>query len=159
MRERRLTGIRAGSIGFIFQTFNLIPTLSAAENVEAALVPLGVGHARRRARARAALTAVGLGERLHHLPSSCPVASSSGWQSRVRSSRSRGCCWPTSPPAISTRALATRSSDLLKALWRRHGLTMVVVTHDSTVAARAQRLGLMRSGRLTVTQAANQPPA
>ena len=48
---------------------------------------------------------------------------------------------------------------LLQRLWRSRGLTMVLVTHDSTVAARAQRLGLMRNGRLTITQAANQPPA
>jgi putative ABC transport system ATP-binding protein len=48
---------------------------------------------------------------------------------------------------------------LLQRLWRSRGLTMVLVTHDSTVAARAQRLGLMRNGRLTITQAANQPRA
>ena len=78
------------SIGFIFQTFNLIPTLSAAENVEAALVPLGVGHARSAGRGpRAALTAVGP-RRPAASPaaSSCPVASSSGWRSPVRWSRS-----------------------------------------------------------------------
>jgi putative ABC transport system ATP-binding protein len=48
---------------------------------------------------------------------------------------------------------------LLQRLWRSRGLTMVLVTHDSTVAARAQRLGLMRNGRLTITPATNQPPA
>ena len=61
--EGPLTKVRAASIGFIFQTFNLIPTLSAQENVETALVPLGVAPAKRRGQAREALTEVGLGDR------------------------------------------------------------------------------------------------
>ena len=60
MRETQVTKVRAVSMGFIFQTFNLIPTLSALENVEVALVPLGVGAAERQARATAALENVGL---------------------------------------------------------------------------------------------------
>ena len=65
--------MRAASIGFIFQTFNLIRTLSAQENVEAALVPLRVGTAQRQAsRAAQALADVGLGDRLRHLPSELP---------------------------------------------------------------------------------------
>ena len=63
LSESKLTKVRAASIGFIFQTFNLIPTLSAQENVETALVPLGVAPAERRTRAREALAEVGLGER------------------------------------------------------------------------------------------------
>src|SRR5450432_2502564 len=63
LRESQVTKVRAASIGFIFQTFNLIPTLSAQENVEAALVPLGVGANQRRAQALAALESVGLGDR------------------------------------------------------------------------------------------------
>ena len=69
LRETQLTRLRAKSIGFIFQTFNLIPTLSAAENVEAALIPLGVIQAGRRALIAAALDAVGLADRAAHLPS------------------------------------------------------------------------------------------
>src|SRR5579859_1180466 len=69
LRETEVGQIRAKSFGFVFQTFNLIPTLSAQENVEAALVPLGVKAVERRARATAALTDVGLAERLRHLPS------------------------------------------------------------------------------------------
>jgi putative ABC transport system ATP-binding protein len=69
LRESRLTKVRATSIGFIFQTFNLIPTLSAQENVETALVPLGVNPAERRKRATQALEEVGLGYRGRHLPS------------------------------------------------------------------------------------------
>ena len=60
MRESQVTGVRASSIGFIFQTFNLIPTLSAQENVEVALVPLGTAAAERRERAAEALASVGL---------------------------------------------------------------------------------------------------
>src|SRR6266436_1128701 len=69
LRESQLTQVRATSVGFIFQTFNLIPTLSAQENVETALVPLRVASAQRQKRAVRALTDVGLGERARHLPS------------------------------------------------------------------------------------------
>ena len=68
LRETQLTRLRAESIGFTYQTLNLIPTLSAAENVEAALVPLGTGQSERRARVAAALDAVGLADRADHLP-------------------------------------------------------------------------------------------
>jgi putative ABC transport system ATP-binding protein len=83
LRESQLTTVRATSIGFIFQTFNLIPTLSAQENVEAALVPLGVDAAQRRERARLALAEVGLGDRAGHLPSEL----SGGQQQRVAIAR------------------------------------------------------------------------
>ncbi|RPF33045.1 ABC transporter family protein [Streptomyces sp. TLI_185] len=67
--EAKLTRVRAEKIGIIFQSFNLIPTLTAQENVETALVPLGVKPAERRRRASEALNSVGLGERLTHAPS------------------------------------------------------------------------------------------
>src|SRR5258708_18533693 len=69
MRESQVTKVRATSIGFIFQTFNLVPTLSAQENAAAALVPLGIRAADRRARAAKSLADVGLGDRARHLPS------------------------------------------------------------------------------------------
>src|SRR5215469_6439798 len=68
MTEAQLTGVRAARVGFVFQTFNLISTLSAIENVEAALVPLGTPDAQRRERAAAALAAVSLADRAGHLP-------------------------------------------------------------------------------------------
>ena len=75
--------VRASSFGFIFQTFNLIPTLTAQENVEAALIPLHVHHAKRRGRVMAALDSVGLGDRAHHLPAEL----SGGQQQRVAIAR------------------------------------------------------------------------
>jgi len=94
MSESRVTKVRAAMIGFIFQTFNLIPTLSAAENVEAALVPLGISAAQPRSRASEALSDVGLGERLRYLPSE-------------------------RHPATSTKTPGTRSSPR----WRTSGAT------------------------------------
>jgi putative ABC transport system ATP-binding protein len=150
MRESRLTRVRAASIGFIFQTFNLIPTLSAEENVAVALVPLGVRAAERKARARQALTSVGLGERLRHLP----LELSGGQQQRVAIARAL-----VKEPKVLLADEPTGNLDegtrdeiigLLDTLWREHALTMVIVTHDSTVAARAQQIALMRNGLLTV---------
>jgi putative ABC transport system ATP-binding protein len=77
--ETQLTRLRAQLMGFIFQTFNLIPTLSAAENVETALIPLGISGAGRRTRIAAALNAVGLADRAGHLPTEL----SGGQQQRV----------------------------------------------------------------------------
>ena len=83
LREAEVTRVRATSIGFVFQTFNLIPTLSAQENVEAALVPLHVSAAARRQRAAVALETVGLGDRLRHVPGEL----SGGQQQRVAIAR------------------------------------------------------------------------
>jgi len=156
MREASVTKVRARFIGFVFQAFNLIPTLSAAENVEVALVPLGVRAAERKARAEAALTAVGLGERLRHLPSEL----SGGQQQRVAIARAL-----VKEPTVLLADEPTGNLDegtrdeiigLLENLWRSRGLIMVLVTHESAVAARAQRVGVMRDGLLTVTPAAAQ---
>jgi putative ABC transport system ATP-binding protein len=150
MRESEVTRVRATSIGFIFQTFNLIPTLSAQENVEVALAPLGAGSAARRAQAAAALASVGLEERTRHLPSEL----SGGQQQRVAIARAL-----VKEPKVVLADEPTGNLDegtrddimgLLEKLWREHGLTLIVVTHDSTVARRAQRIGIMREGRLTI---------
>jgi putative ABC transport system ATP-binding protein len=153
LRESKLTKVRATSIGFIFQTFNLIPTLSAQENVETALVPLGVHPAERRERARQALAEVGLGDRAGHLPSEL----SGGQQQRVAIARAL-----VKRPSVLLADEPTGNLDegtrdeiiaLLGDLWREHGLTLVMVTHDSPVARRAQQIGLMRDGRLQVRPA------
>jgi putative ABC transport system ATP-binding protein len=152
LREGELTAVRAKSIGFIFQTFNLIPTLSAQENVEAALVPMRTGAAARRDRAASALADVGLGDRLRHLPSEL----SGGQQQRVAIARAL-----VKEPTVLLADEPTGNLDedtreeiiaLLEALWRDRGLTLVLVTHDSPVARRAQRLGVMRNGQLSIKQ-------
>jgi putative ABC transport system ATP-binding protein len=153
MRESRVTRIRARRIGFVFQAFNLIPTLSAAENVEVALVPLRMSPAARRARARQALDAVGLGDRLAHLPSQL----SGGQQQRVAIARAAvkepDVLLADEPTGNLDEGTRDEIIDLLAELWRERGLTMVIVTHDSVVAARAQRVAAMRDGRLTITRA------
>jgi putative ABC transport system ATP-binding protein len=160
LRETEMTKVRATSIGFIFQTFNLIPTLSAQENVETALVPLHVSDSSRRSRATEALNSVGLGDRLRHLPSEL----SGGQQQRVAIARAL-----VKEPKVLLADEPTGNLDedtrdeiigLLEKLWQQNGLTMVVVTHDSSVARRAQRLGTMKDGKLTVKQARlAAPPA
>jgi putative ABC transport system ATP-binding protein len=150
LRESQLTQVRAASIGFIFQTFNLIPTLSAQENVETALVPLDVTAAERRDRASRALADVGLGERARHLPSEL----SGGQQQRIAIARAL-----VKQPQVLLADEPTGNLDegtrdeimtLLEQLWDQLGLTLVMVSHDSAVAGRAQRTGRMENGLLTV---------
>jgi putative ABC transport system ATP-binding protein len=150
MRESQLTSVRAASIGFVFQTFNLVPTLSAQENVEAALVPLGIGSAQRRTWATQALEEVGLGERARHLPSEL----SGGQQQRVGIARAL-----VKEPKVLLADEPTGNLDvdtrddiisLLDRLWRERGLTLVLVTHDGYVARLAQRVGVMKQGQLSI---------
>jgi putative ABC transport system ATP-binding protein len=159
LREAEVTRVRATSIGFVFQTFNLVPTLSAQENVEAALVPLRVPADVRRQRAALALDALGLGDRLRHVPGEL----SGGQQQRVAIARAL-----VKEPKVLLADEPTGNLDedtrdeiigLLEATWRERGLTMVLVTHDSTVARRAQRIGVMKNGRLTFRQPARAQAA
>ena len=159
MRESQVTRVRASSIGFIFQTFNLIPTLSAEENVEVALVPLGTAAAERRERAAEALASVGLAERLRHLPSEL----SGGQQQRVAIARAL-----VKEPTVLLADEPTGNLDegtrddiiaLLEQQWRKRGLIMVLVTHDSAVASQAQRLAIMTNGLLAVRREADAAPA
>ncbi|HEY7432432.1 MAG TPA: ABC transporter ATP-binding protein [Streptosporangiaceae bacterium] len=156
LREGQVTRVRAESIGFIFQTFNLIPTLTAAENVEAALAPLGVAASERRSRAAAALAGVGLAERVRHLPSEL----SDGQQQRVAIARAL-----VKDPKVLLADEPTGNLDegtrdeiitLLEKLWTSRGLTLIVVTHDSVVARRARRRALMTDGHLTMSEETGQ---
>jgi putative ABC transport system ATP-binding protein len=159
LRETQLTALRAEKIGFIFQTFNLIPTLSAAENVEAALIPLGASAASRRAKIAAALAAVGLADRAGHLPTEL----SGGQQQRVAIARAL-----VKQPTVVLADEPTGNLDedtrddiiaLLEKLWHERGLTLVLVTHDTAIARRAQRTSLMSNGRLTIHQATGSATA
>ena len=147
-----MTRIRATSTGFIFQTFNLVPTLSAQENVETALVPLGVSGGERRARAARALADLGLADRARHLPGEL----SGGQQQRVAIARAL-----VKEPKVLLADEPTGNLDegtrdeiigLLEKLWRERGLTLVLVTHDSSVARKAQRVAVIRDGKLSIRQ-------
>ena len=151
LSDAELTRVRATAIGFIFQTFNLIPTLSAAENVEAALIPLRVsGATQRRRLVAAALDSVGLADRAGHLPSEL----SGGQQQRVAIARAL-----IKEPKVLLADEPTGNLDeetrdeiiaLMEKLWRERGLTLVLVSHDGAIARRAQRTAVMSRGRLTL---------
>jgi len=145
---RELADIRLRAFGFVFQTFNLIPTLTALENVEAKLAPTGVSASALRERAVALLDEVSLGDRAEHLPTQL----SGGEQQRVAIARALA----TEPRVVladePTGNLDSRTGaeivDLLTSLSAEHNQTVVLVTHDHDVAAKAQRALQMQDGRL-----------
>lgn len=146
--DGRLTSVRAHDIGFVFQGFNLIPTLTAQENVETALAPMKISSAERKRRASEALAAVGLADRGRHLPSEL----SGGQQQRVAIARAL-----VKDPRVLLADEPTGNLDedtrdeimeLLEGLWRDRGLTLVIVTHDSSVAKRAQRRLHIKHGQV-----------
>ncbi|MEU7019062.1 ABC transporter ATP-binding protein [Streptomyces sp. NPDC046203] len=152
LSERRLTAVRARTMGFVFQSFNLIPTLTAQENVETALVPLGTRAAERRRRAAEALESVGLAERAGHLPSEL----SGGQQQRVAIARALvkrpKVLLADEPTGNLDESMRDEIVELLDGLWKEHGLTFVMVTHDSAIARRAPRLATLRKGRITIKE-------
>ncbi|MFD7032885.1 ABC transporter ATP-binding protein [Streptomyces sp. NPDC059917] len=152
LSEARLTRVRAQNIGFVFQSFNLIPTLTAQENVETALVPLGLKAKARREQAAEALDSVGLAERMGHLPGEL----SGGQQQRVAIARALvkkpKVLLADEPTGNLDESTRDEVMDLLEGLWKEHGLTFVMVTHDSALAKRAPRLATIRRGRVTVTE-------
>ncbi|MQY03041.1 ABC transporter ATP-binding protein [Actinomadura macrotermitis] len=148
MKESEVTRIRATTIGFIFQAFNLIPTLSAQENVEAGLVPLGLSPDERRERAQEALRSVKLADRGHHLPSEL----SGGQQQRVGIARALAkeprVLLADEPTGNLDEDTRDDIIDLLEEVRQRYRLTMILVTHDTSLAHRAPRVGVMRNGLL-----------
>jgi putative ABC transport system ATP-binding protein len=147
--DRALTDIRSQKIGFIFQQFNLIPTLTAAENVAIAIPRNAMSKSERRARAADLLGRVGLGSRLHHLPTRL----SGGEQQRVAIARALA----NAPEVIvadePTGNLDSESAAEVMALLlelRSEGtVTVIVATHDEEVARQASRRVRMRDGRIT----------
>ena len=143
-----LTELRLRAFGFVFQTFNLIPTLTALENVEAKLAPTGLPKDELRRRAAMLLDDVGLFERADHLPSQL----SGGEQQRVAIARAL-----VAEPRVvladePTGNLDSRTGadvvDLLTALSEKRRQTVVLVTHDAEIAAKAHRSVPMQDGRL-----------
>jgi putative ABC transport system ATP-binding protein len=158
--ERRQALVRNRKIGFIFQSFNLIPRTTAAANVELPLAYSGVKPAERKARAIAALERVDLGDRLTHVPSKL----SGGQQQRVAVARAI----VTNPVLLladePTGALDSHSTaeilDLFDEL-NRAGRTLVVITHEDDVASRAKRVVRLRDGEIIMDErisALSDPP-
>ncbi|GIW05836.1 MAG: macrolide ABC transporter ATP-binding protein [Dehalococcoidia bacterium] len=150
--ERELTIHRRRVVGFIFQSFNLLPRLRAVENVELPLVWSGVGAAERRRRAIALLERVRLGHRLEHLPSEL----SGGEQQRVAIARALinnpALLLADEPTGNLDSATGREILTLLTELNRERGLTIVLVTHDPEVAAIAGRRVRLRDGRIEAVE-------
>ncbi|HYH47836.1 MAG TPA: ABC transporter ATP-binding protein [Thermoanaerobaculia bacterium] len=149
--DAALTDVRRHLIGFIFQSFHLVPRLTALENVELPLVfagaALDLGRGERRQRARAALAAVGLGERAGHRPNQL----SGGERQRVAVARATILGPKVLLADEPTGNLDTTSGRQILELLERlndEGLTLIVVTHDPAVAARADRVMVMVDGRI-----------
>jgi putative ABC transport system ATP-binding protein len=146
--DGELADLRLRSFGFVFQQFNLIPTLTALENVQAKLAPTGISDEELRRRSEAILAEVGLADRASHLPSHL----SGGEQQRVAIARALS----VEPHVIladePTGNLDTKTGadiiDSLADLAARRGTTIVVATHDADLAERAPRRLAMRDGRL-----------
>jgi len=148
LHEAELADLRARAFGFAFQTFNLIPTLSAQENVETALVPFHVPAHLRQQRARKVLEELGLGDRGSHLPSEL----SGGEQQRVAIARALvkhpKVLLADEPTGNLDEEMRDEIIGVLERLWKDRDLTLVVVTHDSSVARRAQRIAVIAGGRV-----------
>jgi putative ABC transport system ATP-binding protein len=144
MSEDERAQLRGEKVGFIFQSFQLIPTLTALENVQ---VPLELqGDPRAVNRAREVLDRVGLGDRVHHYPTQL----SGGEQQRVAIARafanSPKILFADEPTGNLDGTTGNLIVELLESLNRESGATVVLVTHDSTIAARAGRTIRLRDG-------------
>jgi putative ABC transport system ATP-binding protein len=145
--DNGLAALRSRSIGFVFQSYNLLPRTSALENVATPLAYQGIGRQERLARAKAALDRLGLGDRLHHQPTEL----SGGQQQRVGIARAL-----VTEPALlladePTGNLDSRSgAEVIELFHQLHasGRTIVLITHDPDVAAAADRQIHIRDGRI-----------
>jgi len=153
--EDDLADLRNREIGFVFQSFNLIPRTRAGANVELPLAYAGLPRAERRRRALAALAEVGLSDRVHHLPSEL----SGGQQQRVAIARAL----VTNPRLIladePTGNLDTESTAEVLAIFERlwdEGRTIVLITHEHDVAERAERVIELRDGRIVADRATEE---
>jgi putative ABC transport system ATP-binding protein len=148
MSDRDRTDHRARRMGFVFQFYNLIPVLSAAENVELPLVVSGVKPKEARLRALAALAMVGLEDRGAHLPEEL----SGGERQRVTIARSLvnepALVWADEPTGDLDSERATEVVELMRSLNAERGLTFVIVTHDIAVGRATDRIVRMLDGRI-----------
>jgi putative ABC transport system ATP-binding protein len=156
MADDDLARVRNREIGFVFQTFNLLPRATALANVELPLVYAGVTSRERRRRAESALTRVGLGERMHHKPNEL----SGGQRQRVAIARAL-----VNEPSIlladepTGNLDSTTSVEIMRVFGQLHaqGQTVVLVTHEPDIAAHAHRVVVLRDG-LIDTDRRNEHP-
>jgi putative ABC transport system ATP-binding protein len=146
LNDNKLAKIRGKRIGFVFQSFNLLPRTSALSNVELPLVYMGVGLGERRRRSIAALELVGLGDRLRHKPNEL----SGGQQQRVAIARAL----VTNPAIIMadepTGNLDSKSSEEIMSIFQHlnetQGITIIFVTHEADIAAHTRRIVRLADG-------------
>jgi len=151
LTDDELAAVRNVKIGFVFQSFNLLPRFSALKNVEVPLIYSGVSARLRRERAAPVLERVGLGERMHHKPSEL----SGGQQQRVAIARAL----VNNPPLLladePTGNLDSRSGEEILNIitdLNKQGVTIMIVTHDRDVAARCKRIINLKDGRIVSDQ-------
>jgi putative ABC transport system ATP-binding protein len=146
LSDKQKTSYRAQNMGFIFQTYNLLPVLSAVENVELPLVVSGVGANKARERAMASLERVGLVDKAHSRPSQL----SGGQRQRVTIARSLvndpTIVWADEPTGALDSRTANDIISLMEELNAEHGQTFVIVTHDTGIGRRCHRLVHMSDG-------------
>lgn len=156
LTDDELAEVRNGQIGFVFQTFNLLPRQDCLQNVELPLVYAGVGRQERKARAAEALTRVGLGDRMDHKPNEL----SGGQRQRVAVARAL-----VNRPAIlladePTGNLDSATSEEIMRLFEllyRQGNTLLVVTHEDDIAEHARRVVRLRDGVVESDEAVSAP--
>lgn len=146
MGDRRRTAYRAARMGFVFQTYNLLPVITAVENVELPLLVSGVTPAEARRRALEALDRVGLSDRAHHRPAEL----SGGQRQRVTIARSLvnnpAIVWADEPTGNLDSKAAQDILDLMRQLNQSNQQTFVIVTHDPLIGAQCDRIVRMQDG-------------
>jgi putative ABC transport system ATP-binding protein len=156
MKDRKRTSYRAKRMGFIFQVYNLLPVLSAVENVELPLLVSGTAPKEARQKALEALATVELADRANHRPAEL----SGGQRQRVTIARSLvndpAIVWADEPTGALDSKTATDIMSLMGKLNEENGLTFVLVTHDRGIGAECDRVVHMRDGEI-VDQTINRP--